>query len=327
MDSTIKKYISGLEFGNLQKFGNMAVLPLLSSLNGSPDYLTLKEALEMQKLKISEVSEGGSVPELKVKNEADIPVLLLDGEEVVGAKQNRVLNTSILLKEKSESIIPVSCTEQGRWSYSSKEFSDSGTVMSSKIRSLKADTVSQSLEISREYRSNQSAVWDAIDEQSEKADSRSETGAMQKTFESKKKDLDDYLKAFICKAGQKGLLTFIGNELAGFDFISLEKAYRVLHPKLVKSYAMDAILKQEGKDKKYKTDEAKTFIDEILKCTEKKYESVGKGWDYRFKGEEVVGSALKFGRAVIHMAFFVVKESDKTGNMSGYRRRTGFRTR
>ncbi len=326
MDSTIKKYILGLEFGKLQHFGNMAVLPILSSLDGSPDYLTLKEALEMQKLKISEVSEGGSVPELKVKNEADIPVLLLDGEEVIGAKQNRVLNTSILLKERSDTVIPVSCTEQGRWSYSSREFSDSGTMMSSKIRSLKADTVSQSLESSLEYRSDQSAVWDAISEQSDIADARSETGAMRQTFESKKKDLDDYLKAFNCTEGQKGLLTFLGNELAGFDFISLEKAYRILHPKLVKSYAMDAILKQDEKDKKSSTDEAKTFLDQILKCKEKKYESVGKGWDYRFEGEEVVGSTLKFGKKVIHMAFFVVRESDKSGQMSGFRRRAGYRT-
>ncbi len=326
MDSTIKKYISGLEFGKLQHFKNMAVLPILLSLDGSPDYLTLKEALEAQKLKISEVSEGGSVPELNVKNEADIPVLLLDGEEVVGAKQNRVLNTTILLREKSDTIIPVSCTEQGRWAYSSREFSDSSTMMSSKIRGLKADTVSQSLEMSDEYRSDQGAVWDAISEQSREADAPSETGAMRHTFESKKKDLDDYLKAFAPITGQKGLLTFIGNELAGFDFISLEKAYRVLHPKLVKSYAMDAILAEEGKNKKHNTDKAKTFMDQVLKCKEKKYESVGKGWDYRFEGDGVVGSALKFGKKVIHMAFFTVTESDKTGHMSGFRRRAGYRT-
>ena len=40
-------------------------------------------------------SHGGSVPELKVINKAEIPILLLDGEELVGAKQNRVLNTTM----------------------------------------------------------------------------------------------------------------------------------------------------------------------------------------------------------------------------------------
>lgn len=199
--------------------------------------------------------------------------------------------------------------------------------MSYKIRRLKAESVSNSLSISHDYRSDQGAVWDAIDEQSREAKATSETGAMRHVFESKKKDLDDYLNAFSSVTGQKGLLTFVGKELAGFDFISLEKAYRVLHPKLVKSYAMDAILKQEKKDNKHNKDEAKKFMNLIIACSEKKYESVGKGWDYRFKEERVVGSALKFGKAVIHMAFFMVKESDKSGNMSGFRRRTSFRTR
>jgi hypothetical protein len=42
------------------------------------------------------VSEGGSVPHLLFINDAMRPVLLLDGEELVGAKQNRVLNLTVL---------------------------------------------------------------------------------------------------------------------------------------------------------------------------------------------------------------------------------------
>ena len=37
---------------------------------------------------------------------------MLAGEEPVGAKQNRILNTTILLKKHSETTIPVSCTKQ-----------------------------------------------------------------------------------------------------------------------------------------------------------------------------------------------------------------------
>ena len=43
---------------------------------------------------ITEVSEGGSVPELRVVNKGDARILVLDGEELRGAKQNRVLNTT-----------------------------------------------------------------------------------------------------------------------------------------------------------------------------------------------------------------------------------------
>ena len=113
MDSEIKNYLLNIELGELQSYKKMGVIPLKTSVSQGPEYITLKEALERNQLKVKEVSRGGSVPELKVINNAEIPVLLLDGEELIGAKQNRVLNTTILLKEKSKTIIPVSCTEQG----------------------------------------------------------------------------------------------------------------------------------------------------------------------------------------------------------------------
>lgn len=136
MDKLITDSLSRLELGELQEFKNMGVIPLFASDNHSPQYLTLKDALDKGLLTVTEVSRGGSVPELKVANRAEIPVLLLDGEELTGAKQNRVLNTSLLLKELSETIIPVSCTEEGRWSYVTEYLSDSGVVAPPAARSV-----------------------------------------------------------------------------------------------------------------------------------------------------------------------------------------------
>jgi len=325
MDTTIKKYLTSFDLGELQHFENMGILPLLTSLDDSPEYLTLKEALDKQVLTIKEVSHEGSVPELKVINSAEIPILLLDGEEVVGAKQNRVLNTTILVKEKSELVIPVSCTEQGRWAYREKDFSDSDTLMSTKLRRIKAQTVSDTLADSQEFRSDQGTVWTAISEMSDEAGARSETGAMKAAYDVKKDDLNDYMSAFPTVPNQKGLLAFIDGEVVGFDFISRETAYGILHPKLVKSYAMDAILQKTKLTETPDLTKAREFINTAQKCNEKKYESVGKGWDFRYDGKSLVGSTLKFGKKVIHMAFFVITESDKAGEMASSRRRTRFR--
>ncbi|MCK5767239.1 MAG: hypothetical protein KAH35_02545, partial [Candidatus Atribacteria bacterium] len=125
MNILFTDFIAGISFGELQGFKNLQIIPLFTTGEEGPVYLTLKEALEKRVLVVKEVSAEASVPELKVINNADVPVFLLDGEELAGAKQNRVLNTSILVKEKSELIIPVSCTEQGRWSYQTDSFFDS----------------------------------------------------------------------------------------------------------------------------------------------------------------------------------------------------------
>lgn len=176
MNPDIKKYLLAFKLEKIQEHKNMAIFPILCTLDHSPKYLTLKEAMEKQVLVITEIDQGGSVPELKVINKGEMAVLLLDGEELAGAKQNRVLNTTILLKKKSETIIPVSCTEQGRWSYVSSDFIESGAVMSPSIRGMKAKTVAQSLENSETYHSNQGAVWEAIEDLSQEADVASETG-------------------------------------------------------------------------------------------------------------------------------------------------------
>jgi len=100
MDALVCEYLSSIELGEVQEFQDMAVVPLFTALEHSTDYITLKEAMEKEHITVTEVDASGYVPELKVINQAEIPVLLLDGEELVGAKQNRILNTSILLKEK-----------------------------------------------------------------------------------------------------------------------------------------------------------------------------------------------------------------------------------
>jgi hypothetical protein len=68
MGLIISDYLSKLEFGELKIFNRMGVIPLFASINETPQYLTLKEALEKRFLTITEVSQGGSVPELKVVN-------------------------------------------------------------------------------------------------------------------------------------------------------------------------------------------------------------------------------------------------------------------
>src|ERR1041385_8325134 len=162
MNATIEKCLSSLRLGEPQVHCDIVVFPVIESPNGGSRWLTLSEALQQKRLTVTEVSQGGSVPQLTVVNRADVPVLLLDGEELIGAKQNRVLNTTILVKEQSETVVPVSCTERGRWSYVSATFADAKVVMASKIRVQKMMAVSESLDASAGYQSDQGAVWQEI---------------------------------------------------------------------------------------------------------------------------------------------------------------------
>ena len=130
-----------------------------------------------------------------------------------------------------------------------------------------------------------------------------------------------YLETFKYVPHQRGLYVIINEETVGFDVLSREKVYQALHPKLVKSYAMDAILEDKQKSKISSSDKTKAFIEKARRCQEKKYKSVGQGTDHRFEGKAILGSALLYRKKVIHMAFFKAAQSSKTGRMSSYSRR------
>src|SRR3990172_9050720 len=113
------------------------VAPLFPRLAPRAAYVTLDEALE-RGFRIREVSESGSVPELIAQNPTDADVLLYDGEELVGAKQNRILNVTVLVAAESMLTIPVSCVEQGRWSYRSDAFAPAPHAAYPELRRRKA---------------------------------------------------------------------------------------------------------------------------------------------------------------------------------------------
>jgi len=102
----------------------LTVFPLFDQATGNIDYLLSDEALAAGVVSdtVKEVGETGSVPTLVVNNQADSLVLFLEGEELHGAKQNRVLNTSVLVGARTKTPIPVSCVEQGRWRFTSAFF-------------------------------------------------------------------------------------------------------------------------------------------------------------------------------------------------------------
>ena len=95
----------------------LAVFPLYAGRSSlfAPEYVLAHEAMALGTVTVREVSSVGSVPDLLVENRGDLPCLILEGTELRGQKQHRMLNTTALVGGRSEARIPVSCVEHGRW--------------------------------------------------------------------------------------------------------------------------------------------------------------------------------------------------------------------
>ncbi len=150
----IQGFLENVKLGGKQTHLNMALIPLLASNAGAPDYLILEEGLGQGVVEITEVSHGGSVPDLKLVNKSPNKLLVVDGEELVGAKQNRIVNATFLFPGLDEITIPVSCVEQGRWSYRSQSFASGKKVMSAILRHKNQQAVAMNLKEGIGYRSD-----------------------------------------------------------------------------------------------------------------------------------------------------------------------------
>src|SRR5690348_6524271 len=94
--------------------GPLAVFPLIADRSPSLCYVSFAEARQ-RGAAVKELSGAASVNDLMVHNPLDVSVLLYEGEEVLGAQQNRTFDVSVLVAPRSELHVPVSCVEAGRW--------------------------------------------------------------------------------------------------------------------------------------------------------------------------------------------------------------------
>ncbi len=108
----------------IQREKELTVLQFSTQAQDTFKYISLSKAIEQNLLEIREVSQAGDVNNLMVFNLAKDYVFIMDGDILEGAKQNRVVNTSVLLAPNSKMILPVSCVEQGRWNFVSDKFKE-----------------------------------------------------------------------------------------------------------------------------------------------------------------------------------------------------------
>ena len=293
-----------------QSFGALTVYPLTSEQELSPDYLTLDDALERKVARVTEVSVGGVVPELRFENTSPEKVLLVDGEELVGARQNRVLNLTILVGGNREVVIPVSCVERGRWSYVSREFRSAGRKLFATARAAKMEQVSRSLKDTGERRSDQMKVWSDVSETSARFRVSSSTDSMGDIYEQQASRLSEYRHAFKTVPGQVGAVFAINRRVIGVESFDAQATYRRLMDKLVSSYALDAarIDGQPGQSAP-SLDDVRAFLKKVQEAAIAKYPAVGDGEDVRLEAPGVAGGALTDGERVIHVAAFSTERS------------------
>ena len=307
MDTVIKNYLEQIKVGRKQSYKNLSVYPLLSAYSSGLEYVLLDEALSKNLIEVVELDSDGSVPELKVVNKSPEMVLILDGEELVGAKQNRIVNTTILVQGNTTIVIPVSCVEHGRWSYDSPQFHSKERMMSSNLRARKSEQVNYSIRSSGEFTADQGAIWDGIAEKADRMAAPSPTGAMAAIYDKEMPSIEEYVKHFRLIDSQVGAIFMINGKVVGLDAFGKTRTFSKVFKKLLESYALDAIDWYDP-DKEHKTlkSEVTKFQKSALSATASAgiSPSVGLGTDFRLESKKITGFALALDDHLLHLSIF-----------------------
>jgi len=315
---TLQEEFFGIEIGRSTQFRNLTLFPLVrrSTPVRPLDYLLLEDGITQGKVRVTEVHAGGSVPELRLENNADLPVLLVDGEELVGAKQNRVLNLTILAPAKQVTVIPVSCVEAGRWGMSWADLKTADYMMYSLGRGERLAQVTESMRSNGTRKSDQQAVWRNIAAKATRLKASSPTGAMSAIFESQASSLEEFTRAFTWQEGQCGVAFAIGGRVLGLEIFDHPEVMRRFFQKLVRSYALDALDADPSAHEPASVEAACALVTQIGAAQSFAEQALGLGKDVRFNGPEISGAALWAQERYVHICSFA--KNGKSSDASGF---------
>jgi hypothetical protein len=227
--------------------------------------------------------------------------LLLDGEELVGSKQNRVLNATVLVADCASVAIPVSCVEQGRWAWRSRRFVSGDVSLFASERRKKSGRVTQSLRRRGVHDAGQGEVWDAIASKARELRVESPTDAMHAIYEARGQEIADSRALLAARPQQVGASVYVAGALAGLELLAGPGLFARGWPRLAAGYIADAL----GFDAVPAADGAlESVLARVARATVGSAPAVGSGDEFRREGGEVVGAALLVDGRVAHLMAF-----------------------
>ena len=293
----LNELLDSITIGPPQVFEEVQVFPLFSSRGDSSSLLELDEALAKGLVEITEVSDAGSVPQLNVTNSSLRDVIIYDGQQLIGAKQNRAINITVVVPANSTLPIPVSCVEQRRWHYTSPSFASSDSFAYPSLRRNTHSEVTRNKETFGSSEANQARVWQDISAKSARMDVFSDSMAMSDIYESRAPESPGLKEAFKVEEKQIGYMAFIKGGFAGCDVFGSTDACRGKMEKLLRGYYLDS------RDTGVVFDRVE--IDEILRevraAEHREFETVGKGRERRFDAPHVQGSWKEVDGSIPHV--------------------------
>jgi len=264
------------------------------------------------------VSEGGSVPLLRAENSGVNPVLILDGEEVGGGKQYRIVNTSLIILPGKMMDIPVSCMEAGRWNRQREDFAAGEAVFRAKSRAVQKASVTSSLRQEGSFRSDQGAVWNEVSDSLAEMHAPSTTSDFRAGRAKVAHRIDAFVEAIRSFDHQVGAIFLSKHGILGLELLATPELFDRCLRKIVRSFAFEVLADEDLST--VPRDSAAAWWEKVQKAPLSKRSSPGAGEDLRVEVSDLIGSGLLWNDALVHFSCFPGTTSSSEDRGSDTRR-------
>jgi hypothetical protein len=265
-------------------------------------YQLLSDAVESKEALVEEVSEGGDVPFLGVKNDGAKPILIPEGEILIGAKQNRVVNLTVLVAAKTTFKLPVSCVEQGRWHYRSRDFKPAAFAHP-RLRDLKVRSAQVNRKVMGLAVADQGRVWEEVEHHLAEFDAPAPTRDVVESYDAAGDQLDGYRETIDLPEGACGFVAARGGEVAGLDLFDDPKTMRKMWDRMSDAYFIEAA-RVRGRNEEASKALATQFIKDVAGHLVEADKQPDLGLELEVANDRLSGSALFYDGAVCHLSAF-----------------------
>lgn len=220
-----------LRLGATISVGPLDVTPLLAPTNGAREYRLLHESIA--DLSIEEAATG-NVGRIWVFNRGDLPVLILEGQTVKGAKQNRMVVVSVMVPARSKLELDVGCVERGRWSPRYGAF-EAGAMPVAPL--MRARTIKEAKHAGKV---DQGRLWGDVDALMFAHKAQSPTQDYLSLLERQKRKVEERARMLEPQPEQVGMLVLERGRLVALELLGHADAWRAVAQRLVSSYLLEA---------------------------------------------------------------------------------------
>jgi hypothetical protein len=281
--------------GGPQVAGPLAVFPVFGP-QPRLEYRAFAQAAELGAF-VKEVESGAVVSRLSVENRTDLPLLVYEGEEVLGAQQNRTFDVTSLVPAGERILVPVSCVEQGRWEHARhrEPLRPSPQAADPSLRRTKRAAVNAA------GRVDQDEVWAEVSGRLAGHGVHSESVAMSDLYERRRGVLGALSGAVRHVDGQLGALACVSAQPVALDLVNRADVFAALLPPLVQGYALDAL---GGPEAEPDPRRAEAFLRSALAAPRCDCRTVGLGRAVVLGTHAPIGAGLEHEGELIQLAAF-----------------------